>query len=229
MLRALAEGLWIADAPQRFAGMELGARMAVVALPQGGLLLHSPVRPSVELRAALDRLGPVRALIAPNLYHHSHARAYLDAYPGAQLYGCPRLDQKRRDLPLAGVLGADLQPWFPALEHRHIAGNPTHEEVVSYHRASRSLLVADLVSNFVELRGLRMRCFGALNGWGRFSAPRMLRWMVRDRAAARRSLQEVLAWDFERVIVAHGAVLPTGGHTALASALGWLLRPPARG
>jgi hypothetical protein len=49
------------------------------------------------------------------------------------------------------------------------------------------------------------------------------RLLVRDRAAARRSLERILAWDFERVVVAHGAVLESGGREALRAAYTWLL------
>jgi hypothetical protein len=45
---------------------------------------------------------------------------------------------------------------------------------------------------------------------------------VRDRAAARRSLETILAWDFDRVVVTHGRALETGGREALRRAFAWL-------
>ena len=45
MLREIAPGLWVAERPHRFAGVELGARMTVIRLADGGLFVHSPVGP----------------------------------------------------------------------------------------------------------------------------------------------------------------------------------------
>jgi hypothetical protein len=222
MLLPLADEVWTLASPQRFAGMELGSRMTVVRLPDRSLVLHSPVAPSEGTLRELVALGVVRALVAPNLLHHLHLRAYLDAFPSARVYGGPGLARKRPDLRVSGVLGSELEPWAPTLRHRLIEGNPTHEEVVTFHPASRSLLVADLVGNLRKLRGLRMRLLGRLNGWGRFGAPHVLRLLVRDRRAARRSLDAVLRWDFDRIVLTHGEILDRGGREALARAFAWL-------
>jgi hypothetical protein len=51
----------------------------------------------------------------------------------------------------------------------------------------------------------------------------MIRWAAfSDRAAVRRSLDELLALPFDRLIVGHGAPLAAGGRDALTSAYGWL-------
>jgi len=41
----------------------------VVRLPGGGLLLHSPTRFTMALRERLERIGPIRHLMAPNVAH----------------------------------------------------------------------------------------------------------------------------------------------------------------
>jgi hypothetical protein len=46
--------------------------------------------------------------------------------------------------------------------------------------------------------------------------------MVKDRAALRASVDTVLSWDFERVVVCHGEVLEHGGREALRSGFAWL-------
>jgi hypothetical protein len=38
----------------------------------------------------------------------------------------------------------------------------------------------------------------------------------------RASLDRILAWDFDRVTVAHGEILETGGHAALRTSFAWL-------
>jgi hypothetical protein len=59
--------VWVARAPLRFLGMQLGRNMAVVRLRDGDLLVHFPAPLSDELRRALDQLAipsasPGRAL-----------------------------------------------------------------------------------------------------------------------------------------------------------------------
>ncbi len=59
--------------------------------------------------------------------------------------------------------------------------------------------------------------------YDRVALSRMIRWAAfSDRAAARRSLDEVLAQPFDRLIVGHGAPLAAGGRDALAAAYSWL-------
>ncbi len=44
-----------------------------------------------------------------------------------------------------------------------------------------------------------------------------------DLWVASRPLRRVMAWDFDRVTLAHGEVLETGGKEAMASAFAYLL------
>ena len=84
-MRQLHSDLWTRDAPQRFFGVEVGARMTVVRLPGPRLLLHSPVPAAPELLREVEALGPVAYLVAPNKFHHlsagdwQRARQYLEA------------------------------------------------------------------------------------------------------------------------------------------------------
>jgi len=95
--------------------------------------------------------------------------------------------------------------------------------VVFFHPASRTLVLTDLAFNMRQPPAGRARLFCWLVGAsGRFGPHRMLRLMIRDRAAARTSVQRILAWDFDRVIVTHGEVLETGGKQAFTEAFAFL-------
>jgi hypothetical protein len=96
-------------------------------------------------------------------------------------------------------------------------------EVVFFHRKSRTLIVSDTAHNFAPgvPVGTRM-AFTMLGGWRGFRTTMLDRVVTRDRQRARASLDRVLAWDFDRVVVCHGAVLETGGKAALAHAYEWL-------
>jgi len=59
--------------------------------------------------------------------------------------------------------------------------------------------------------------------YDRIALSRMIRWTgFRDRRAARRSLDGLLARDIDRLIVGHGAPVAGGAKEALASAYLWL-------
>jgi hypothetical protein len=227
-LRALADDLWVVERPQRFYGLEVGARMTVIRLAGGDLLLHSPVRLDPELRRGLDALGPVRYAVAPSRLHHLYAGELASAYPGTRLWIAPGLTAKRPDLRADGELGDEAPlEWRGQVDQAFFRGRPYENEVVFLHRASRTLLVCDLAFNFGPTAAAPTRLLMRLvRSYGRFGPTTLDPLLIRDRAAARQSLERILAWDFDRVVVAHGDVLERGGHQALRAGYAWLLRPP---
>ena len=106
-MREIADSLWVAEQPLRFAGIEVGARMTIVRLEDSSLAIHSPISLTEPLRAELDAAGSVRYLIAPNRFHHLFATDYAAAYPESTLYAAPGVAEKRPDLGVAGVLPED--------------------------------------------------------------------------------------------------------------------------
>lgn len=83
MLERLTDDVWIEQRPLRFFGLETGTRMTVVRLNGGGLFVHSPVALDDTLRATVDALGPVTAIIAPSRFHHLYVGEWAAAYPSA--------------------------------------------------------------------------------------------------------------------------------------------------
>jgi Domain of unknown function (DUF4336) len=225
MLSELSTNIWVTDRPQRFYGLEVGTRMTVIRLPDGSLLLHSPVELDVELRRELDAVGRVRYAVAPNRVHHLYAGAVAKAYPGTRLWIGPGLERKRPDLVFAGVLGDDPPvEWKDEVDQTFFRGRPYENEVVFLHRASRTLIMCDLAFNFGPRTATPTRLLmKMLRSYGRFGPSTLDSLLIRDRPAARRSLERILGWDFDRVVVAHGDVLESGGHEALRQGYSWLL------
>jgi hypothetical protein len=223
-LRALAPDLWVASRPLPMWIGDIGCRMTVIRAADGGLLLHSPVPLDAATREAVDRIGPVRWIVGPSRVHHFYLGDWAAAYPEALLCGAPGLPEKRRDLRFQRVLDATTSPpWGPEIRTHLFAGAPAMNEVVFLHAPSRTLVLTDLAFH-VAADGGRARIFHRLVGaTGRFGPHRIIRLAVRDRRAARASLEAILAWDFDRVIVSHGAVLERGGHEAVRTAFArWL-------
>lgn len=222
-LQALAPDLWVASTPHTWLGLHLGSRMTVVRLSGGELLLHSPVPIGPALKQEIDALGPVRHIVCPNLFHHSYAGEVQGLYPDALLYGPPALRSKRDDLPFAADILVEPAPaWQQELLPLAIDGCML-QETVFYHAASGTLISSDLVENFVSSPHWWTRTYLRMAGLhGRIGWSRLLRMVYRDRAAARASIDCLLQWPFERVILAHGGVIERGGHEAVRRAFTWL-------
>jgi len=215
----------VADSPFKVLGvLDIGTRMTVVRLPGGGLFLHSPVKADAHMRGAVEALGSVRAIVAPNYVHHLFIGPWKAAYPQARLLGAPGLARKRRDLPFDAELGDEPDASYAgAVDQVFVRGAPLLNEVAFLHAASRTLLLTDLAFHPTAASSRGVRIWTTLtrvrDGFGPNS---LVRLFVRDRRAMRESLDRVLAWDFDRVTLTHGDVLESGGREALRRAYAWL-------
>jgi hypothetical protein len=223
-LTPFAEGLWLDTEPVRFLGLELTATMAVVRLADGSLLLHSPVTLTPERRAAVEALGRVAHLYAPNTYHHLALAGWAAAFPSARLHAPAGLAKKRPDLRIDRVHGASPEPAFDGFVDELPIEGFRLEECALVYRPARTLLVADLVHNIGRPSHAWTRLYTrAMGFYDRVALSRMIRAAAfSDRAAARRSVDRVLAHPFDRLVVGHGAPLVEGAPDALAAAYGWL-------
>lgn len=222
------EGIWVDAAPVRILGMRLTATMTVLRLADASLLLHSPLAMTPERRAAVEALGSVAHLYAPNLFHHRWIGDWATAFPSARLHGPVGLAEKRPDLRIDRVHGAAPEPAFAGVVvELHIDGCRLEESVL-VHGPMRTLVVADLVHNVGRPQHGWTKLYTRAMGFhDRVAMSRMIRWTAFfDRPAARRSLDDVLAQPFDRLIVGHGSPLADGAKEALASAFVWL--PTAR-
>ena len=224
MLRRLADDLWVTERPQRFFGLPVGARMTVIRLSGGRLLLHSPLPLDAEIRAELDALGRVAYAVAPNRLHHLYAGDVVRAYPDARLWVAPGLPEKRPDLVHAGVLGDEAPvEWRGELEQAFFRGRPYENEVAFFHPATRTLILCDLAFNFGPRDAWPTRVLmSLLRSYGKLGPSKLDPLLIRDRAAASASLERILAWDFDRVIVAHGDVQESGGYVLMRDGYAWL-------
>ncbi len=223
-MQQLHSDLWVADSPLRFVGLEIGARMTVVRLPGPKLLLHSPVAATEQLVREVKALGRVAYLVAPNRFHHLSVGEWLRACPEASVYVAPGLDEKRPDLKIAGVLTDEPEPgWAGTIDQVLVRGFALNE-VVFFHRPSATLIATDLSFNVgsssTQLTRLAFRLGGT---YGRLSPTLLERLLVRDRTAFRHSLERILEWPFDRVVVAHGEVSEKGGREELVRGYRWLL------
>lgn len=215
--------VWTASRPLRFLALETGTRMTVVRLDDGGLFVHSPIALDDALRAAIDALGPVRAIVAPSKFHHLFVASWVAAYPEARVLACPGLPDKRPDVAWSGVLGDAPEPaWQGQLEQVLFAARSLENEVVFFHPESRSLVCVDAVFNLNTHPSGFTRFVARMIGNAEPGITMLERLLVRDKKAARAQVDRMLAWDFDRILLAHGAPVLTGGKDVLARAYAWL-------
>ena len=97
--------------------------------------------------------------------------------------------------------------------------------MVFFHRQSRTAIFTDLIQHFPR---------GWFTGWRALVArldlmtadepqvPRKFRAAFTDRRAARASIQRILDWPTEKVVMAHGPVIERDGQAFLARTFRWL-------
>jgi hypothetical protein len=221
-----AEGVWMESGPVRILGMRLTTTMTVLRLRDGSLLLHSPLPLTAERRAAVEALGTVAHLYAPSRYHDLRIGEWAAAFPSARLHAPSGLVKERSDLRIDRVIGSAREPAFlGVIDELPIEGFRLEETALIY-RPTRTLVVADLVHNVGQSNDWWTKLYTRLMGfYDRVALSRMIRWAgFSDRAAARRSIDELLTRQFDSLIVGHGAPLTEGGREAIAKAFTWLPR-----
>ena len=222
MLEPFREDVWTATRRAKFFGLETGTRMTVVRLSDGGLFVHSPVALDSETRHEVDALGEVRAVVAPSLFHHLFVGEWMEAYPKAYFGACPGLEWKRADLAFTGVLGDQPHElWSRDLEQVYFSSR-RENEVVFYDKRTRTMICADALLNLAVHDLASTRFVARMMGNVAPGIGHLERFMIRDRGLARRQADRILAWDIDRIVVAHGGLVERDGHEVMRHAYEWL-------
>jgi hypothetical protein len=223
-LAEFADGVWTEAAPVSFLGLKLTTTMTVVRLQDRDLLVVSPIPLTPARRQAVEGLGRVAHLYAPNAFHHRWLGDWATAFPQARVHAPAALARKQPGLRIDRQHGVAPEPAFADLIDEIPIVGFRIEETVLVHRPTRTAIVADLVHNVGRPTHRWTATYTrAMGFYDRIALSRMIRWTgFRDRRAARRSLDDLLARDVDRLIVGHGDPLAAGAKEALAAAYGWL-------
>jgi hypothetical protein len=200
--------------------------MAVARLTDGSAWVWSPIALTLELERVVDSIGPVRHIVSPNKIHHLFLKEWAERWPEARLHAPPGLARRRRDLHFHAELGDEADPaWAANIDQTIVHGSIAMAEVVFFHRLSRTAILCDLVqrhdpAQMKGLRGMLMRLDGLVGEHG--STPREWRASFLRRGPARAARARVLAWEPERLLIAHGACAQKNATQILARALAWM-------
>ena len=223
-LQPFADEIWIADGPEvRTLGIAFPTRMIVVRLHDGSLWINSPVEASRDEARRVEELGRVAHLVAPTPLHAWRLAQWHQFFPDARQWFAPPVHRRSRGT--ANLLEDAPPPaWAGDLDQLVFRGNAFVNEVYFLHRASRTLVIGDFIQRYARrphrpVLNLAMRLGGVLDEGGVGIDIRMTFF---DRRRARESLNRLLAWDFEKVILAHGAPIERDGKSYVARAFSWL-------
>ncbi len=216
--------IWVKTSPLSFYGVPFMSRMTVVRLPDNILWVHSPIKLDEKTQAELDQLGEVAYVISPNKFHHLYMRDYMTAYPECRLFASPGLEEKCTKLTFDTTLGAQAEAeWEGRLKQTLFASYRHREEIVFCHEASQTLIVADLIENFHEESALPVRLITRLVGMYKKPVPPKDNQLFADNHdEAREAVEEILSWDFDKIILAHGRLVLENGKDIIKRGFDWL-------
>ncbi len=86
--------IWIKEYPIRYAGTTFNARMTIVRLTNGDLIIHSPCEIDELTKAFINKLGNVAFIIAPGNFHYLYVSSAQDAFPDAETLIYPGIETK---------------------------------------------------------------------------------------------------------------------------------------
>lgn len=220
MLRSIDRGIWIAEQPLRYFGLSVGTRMTVVQLKNQELVVISPIQTNDILVKQLDEIGVVKHIIAPNLYHYLFAEQFKSLYPDAIFWAAPGLDVKKAELSIDRNIVDEIGNHWEGLRYIFFDGFRTMglngfdvlNEYVFFHEVSHTLILTDTAFHFDESFPLLTQLATRVLGGYKSLRPSLLEQMAtKEKAKVKQSVMRVLAWDFSRVIVAHGSIVEQDG------------------
>jgi hypothetical protein len=233
-LKPVAQDIWIVDGPAIEFGMpwpkmRFPTRMTLLRIGDD-LLVHSPTPLTRELMTAVEAIGTPRWIFGPNRIHYWWVPEWHEVFPDARVYLAPRIEEQARgriDFPTLPLDRASGYPWDSDVATLPVAGSYM-TEVEFFHRPSRTLVLTDLIENFepdkLDLPArLVTRVAGSRDPDGQM--PRDMRMTFRgpQRDALRTAVERMIAWNPERVILAHGRWYERDGAAELRRAFRWLL------
>ncbi len=212
--------IWFTDYPVHYSGIDFCARMTVIRLPDGRLMLHSPCEIDDNISAKLEQLGEVAFIVAPGSYHYFHVPSAQAAFPEAETWICPGIERKRPEMEFDWFLSDTSAPdWADTFDQCLVRGTRFIWEVAFLHKPSKTLILVDLIENIGDATAgtdwkLKLWWKTVFHMWNKPKpAPEyQLGW--KDRKAAKASLERILDWDFQRIIISHGDNIDTDANAA---------------
>ena len=236
-LKQVDESIWIADG--EMIHMKAGpftipftTRMTVVKLSDGSLWVHSPIAPDKKLIDEVNNLGKVKHLISPNKIHYAFIKDWKVIYPEAIAWSSPGVEKRAssQNIPVAfddALTGHAPKEWEKDISQLLFKGGRVVQEVVFFHHNSKTLILTDLIEN-VEAEKVNSSWMRTLYSFAGIKDPDgktpidYRASFIGNKQLAKESYKEMLAWEPDKIILAHGRWYDKNGTDELKRAFRWL-------
>lgn len=196
--------------------MKLPVCSVLVKANQGNILISPGSALDLEKIKSMEN---IKAIVAPNLWHSAGVPKAASYFPQAQLWGVEGLEKKRPDIQWTHFFPQSLWPYSDELVPIFIDGMPKVNEVLFFHKKSKSLIVCDLCFNIQNSQGLGswlvLNMFGT---YQKLAVSKFFLKFIKDKVALQKSLTQLFSYDFENIIPSHGEVVQGQGKNILLKA-----------
>lgn len=213
------EGVWTLSFPLRFLGLRLGRRVTLLRISGDRLVIHSTGPFGPDTVQAIRALGKPVVLLEATTMHDTFSRRGRAAFPEAEYYVPENFPPKAGGTGSRSVRDLD-EATDGEVRTIRLEGIRYFTEYACFHPASRTLILCDLLFNLDDARGYTRWAMKFLMGVKQWPAvDRPVRMAVKNKGAFEASLRQVLEWDFDRIVVAHGSIIETEGETRFIEAV----------
>lgn len=236
-LKQVDENIWIVDGGEihmsfSVTDIPFSTRMTVVRLENGDLWCHSPIHVTESLIEELNAIGPVKHLVSPNKIHYAFIKEWLEVYPTAIAWASPGVEERAQKHGTPILFNRKLENFSPSewendIQQLIFEGSFAVEEVVFFHKSSRTLILTDLIenidSNHVDSWLLKqmLKIAGTVAPQGKTPIDFRLSFLG-NKKKARQYLNQMINWNPEKIILAHGEWFDSNGKEELLRAFDWL-------
>jgi hypothetical protein len=205
--------------PWRTLGIDFNRNVTLLRLGDGRLVVHSTAPFTEQDVAAIRHFGQPAWLVDATLMHDTFAKQGRKTFSDLP-YLAPEGFAKASGISTNPLCPPPMD-WAGEIDVIKTDGVRSNEYAL-YHRRSRTLVVADLFFSFSN----------KVQGWPRFFVLHFMRlprlfgisaffrlFVLRDKDAFKRSLNTLLALEFERLVVAHSEPIQKNAKRVVEQAL----------
>ncbi|GAA6212780.1 DUF4336 domain-containing protein [Hyphomicrobiales bacterium 4NK60-0047b] len=232
-LKPVGEDIWIVDGEViSFYGAPYTTRMTIIRLENGDLFCHSPIALTKDLKEQVEKLGKVKHLVSPNWIHYAYIPEWAKAFEDTVAWASPKVRERAKEYKVDLSFDHDLQDgaepiWEKEIDQLIAKGSKAHQEVVFFHKKSKTLILTDLIENFESKKiPFWFRVLGKFAGIidpdGK--TPIDMRYtFFGNHKELRKAVEQMINWQPEKIIIAHGKWFEKDAVAELKRAFRWCM------
>jgi hypothetical protein len=200
--------------------IKLPVRCTVVKT-KTGVVMISPIKFTSDQLQQIVEFGEVTDIVSPSLIHSLFLRKATKRFPNATVWAPPGMREKFPiekfpKIKIDKILTQDPWPYEDQIQLQLIEGAPKATEVAFYLKELKTIVVSDLAFNLQHPKGFGAHILPRFVGtYKKFAVSRLWKLFIKDKLAFKKSFLNLLEWDFDQVVMAHGEVITSNGKELL--------------